>query len=174
MPGYDTHAPLETLRQVICDGLSGLLAVAGIARPGVDVDDHRFAVFLDDGIAAKNFQSQRGRGPERRVAQALGLEAMTQHSLVTMIEPFEPIGSHRTHFASDTVKFDQVARDVLLRDDERNAAFGKPVQGLMPPRFGRSVNYIGRLRRVEIITLDPHGGRGRRSFCVARNDVARR
>src|SRR4029078_2867930 len=111
---YKPHAPLTTLGQVICDGLSGTLAVPGIAWPGVDVDDHRLAVFLDDGTPAKNFQSKNGRSPKRRVAQARDLEGMAQHSLVAMIEPFEPIGGHRPHFASDTAQFYQGAPAVPL------------------------------------------------------------
>ena len=148
------------------------IAIQRIAGPGIDVDDHRFAVGLDDGVAAENLEPQRGCSAERSLAEARNFEGMTQHSFVAMIEPFEPIGIHRHRAVSHTVEFDEIARHVLLGDNERDAAPGKSVQCLVPPILRCSVYDIAGLRRVEVVALDPHSGGRSRLPRVAGDDLA--
>src|SRR5258708_6534226 len=132
--GHDARAPLEVLGQKVRNRLCGTIPTSGIAWPGVDVDDHRFAVSLDDSVAAKNLEPQRGCGAECCPAQTQNLEGIAQHTLVAIIEPFEPIGVHRGHGITHAVEFDEIARHVLLRNNEGNPALGKSAQCL-PPTF---------------------------------------
>src|SRR6516164_6835082 len=44
--GDDARAPAETLAQVVRNRMGGLIAVERVARPRVEVDDHRFAAGL--------------------------------------------------------------------------------------------------------------------------------
>src|SRR5262245_12957002 len=159
---------------MICNCLRGTVTVPRITRPGIDVDNHRFAVFLNNCIATKNLQPQSDCSAECFLAQPRDIEGMPKHSLVAMIELVEPVASHRRRVASDTVKFDEIARHVLLRDNEWNVTPGKPVQSLTPSCFRRNVDDIGGLRRVKIITLHPNGGWWRWPLRIGRDDVAGR
>ena len=127
---------------------------------------------LDDGVAAENLEPERGCSTERSLAQARNLEGMAKHSLVAMVEPFEPISIHRGCCVSYTVEFDEIARHVLLGDNERNAALGKSVQCLVPTVLRCSVHDIAGLRCVEIVALDPHSGGRSRFPRVAGDDLA--
>src|SRR6266403_2469402 len=132
--GHDARAPLEALGQKVRNRLCGAIPTSGIAWPGVDVDDHRYAVSLDDSVAAKNLEPRRGCCAECCPAQTQNLEGIAQHTLAAMIEPFEPIGVHRGHGISHAVEFDEIARHVLLGNNEGDPALGKSVQCL-PPTF---------------------------------------
>ena len=89
----ETYAAFETLRQMIRYSPCRVVAVAGIARPSIDVDNHCLAIFLDDCVATKNLQAESARSSKRYLPQIRDLEKMPEHSLVTMIKPLEPIGS---------------------------------------------------------------------------------
>ena len=91
MLGYGARASTKALGQAVGDRVGGPIAVERVTRPGVEVDDDRFAVSPDDGVAAEYLEPQRRGGAERSLAKARDLERMTDHSLVAMIEPFEPI-----------------------------------------------------------------------------------
>src|SRR5215471_8361755 len=54
--GHDTRPPPETLGKKVCDRLCGAFAISGIARPSVDVYDHRLAVGPNDGVAAEDLE----------------------------------------------------------------------------------------------------------------------
>src|ERR1700677_644568 len=123
--GDQARAPLKALGQAIGDRLCSAIAVKRVARPRVEVDDHRLAVRLDDRVAAENLEPERSGSVESRLAQASGIERMTQHPLVTMIEPLEPIAVFGPCAISHAVEFDQVARHMLLRDDERDVPLGE-------------------------------------------------
>src|SRR5260221_2902181 len=172
--GYDTRTALEALGQVVRDCLCSLIAIPRIAGPSINVDDHRFTVGLDDGVAAENLEPQRSCSTERSPAQARNLEGITKHPFVAMIEPFEPIGIDLRRAVSDTVEFNEVARHVLLGDNERDAALGKSMQRLVPPGFRRSIYDIRGLRRVEIVALDPNTASRSRLLRVAGDDLTGR
>ena len=53
------------------------------------------------------------------------------------------------------VELDQVARHMLLRDDERNAALGEAAQRVAPSGFRRGIEDVVGLGRVKIVALDP-------------------
>src|SRR5271156_1886898 len=152
--GDNARAPQEALAQVVHDRLRGLIAVQRVARPRIKVDDHRFAVGLDDRVAAEDFEPERSGGVERGLMQASRGERMAQHAFVAMIEPLEPVGVRRTGAASNAVEFDQIARYMLLSDDKGYAALGEFAQRLAPPRLRCDIHDIVELRCVEIVALD--------------------
>ena len=76
--------------------------------------------------------------------------------------------------AAHAVEFDQIARHVFLRDDEGDAALGKSAQRLAPTVFRGGVHDIVGLRRVEIVSLDPHAGGRRQLARVGGDDMADR
>src|SRR5580704_3514820 len=153
--GDQARAPLEALGQAIGDRLRGAIAVERVARPRVEVDDHRLAVGLDDGVAAEDLESERRGRVESCLAQTSRVERMTHHSFVAMIEPLEPTGVLGPHTVSHAVELDEVACHVLLRDDKRDVPLGETAQGLPPANFGRRIDHIVGLGRVEIVALDP-------------------
>src|SRR5262245_8511186 len=97
---------------------------------------------------------------------------MAKHPLVPMIEPFEPARINRRRGVSYTVKLDEVTGHVFLRDYKGDSAPGEPVQRLMPSVIRRNVNDIGCLRRVKIVSLDPHCSCRSRLVRATRNNLA--
>src|SRR5258707_14693705 len=108
---------------MISDGPCGALAKSGVAGPGVDIHDHGLAVRLDYRITAEDLQPKRGCSAKCCPAQRRDLEGITQHALVTVIEPFEPVGVHGERCISHSVEFDEVSRHMFLCNYKRDAAF---------------------------------------------------
>src|SRR5207248_425910 len=116
---------METMRQVIGDGLGRLVAKLGIARPGIEVDDDRLAIAPDDGVATEDLDPQRRCGAAGDLAKAVGPEGIAGHAFVTVIKPLEPIrGQRLTAGSPDAIKLNQIALDMFLRDDEGNPPLG--------------------------------------------------
>src|SRR5262245_5239751 len=123
--GHRARPTLETLRQVVRDRPCSTLAISGVARPGADVHDHRLAVRLNNRVPAENLESQCGGRGKSCLAQRRGFERVAQHALIAMIEPLKPAAVDRQAHRAHAVELDEVARHMLLRNDEGDAAPGK-------------------------------------------------
>jgi len=97
---------------------------------------------------------------------------MTQHSLVAVIEPLEPVRVLRPGSAPDAIELYEIAPNMRLRSDEGNAALGEPAERVAPSGFRRGIDDVVSLRRMEIVALDPSGVRRPRSLPVGRDDPA--
>ena len=64
-------AAVETVNEIVGDGARGLVAILGIARPGIEIDDLGLAILADDGVAAEDLNPKgRWRHCVRRRAAA--------------------------------------------------------------------------------------------------------
>src|SRR5215469_12302059 len=88
----------------------------------------RNGIIHDDGVTAEDLEPQRRGCTERRLAQDQNIEGIPRYALRVIVEPLEPIGIDRGHRIPHPVKFDEIARHVLLRYDVWNSAPGKAIQ----------------------------------------------
>src|ERR1700741_3804279 len=91
-----------------------------------------------------------------------------------MIEPFEPIRVERGHDITHAIELHEIARHVLLRNNERDSASGKSAQRLPPSLLRRRVHDIVEFGRVEIVALDPYAGQRRWLARITSDDLAGR
>src|SRR5262249_54492729 len=148
------------------------IAISRKTWPGIDVHDDGIAIGPNDGISAEDLEPKRRGGSECCPAQIRGVEGVAQHALVAMIEPFEPVRLQWSKGISQAIEFDEIARHVLLGNDEWDSARGESVQCLLPPLLRSRVHDIAGLRRVEIIALDPYCARRPRCAGIAGNYLA--
>src|SRR4029077_8911562 len=94
----DPGAAMKTVNKIFGNGAGCLVAILGIARPSIQVDDHRLAILAYDGIAAEDLHAKHGRRVAGNLLQSFWLEDVSGHALVSVIEPFEPgIGTAARH-----------------------------------------------------------------------------
>src|ERR1043165_4754002 len=99
---------------------------------------------------------------------------MSQHALIAMIEPLEPAGVDWKTNIAYAVELDEVARHMLLRNDEGDAAARECVQRVAPALLGGRVHDVLRFSGMEVVALDPDALLRSRVVRIARDDLARR
>src|SRR5579872_2381388 len=83
-------AAMKTVNEIVGDGARGLVAILGIAGPGIEIDDLGLAILADDGVAAEDLNPKDRCCIACHVAQPIDFEGIAHLALVTVIEPLEP------------------------------------------------------------------------------------